>query len=185
MNIGFDLDKILIDTPPFIPGRVINMLYKKKDNGELLYRIPSRPMQLFRRATHVPLLRPPIKENLAFLQSIANKKNKLYLISSRFKFLEGVTNQIIKTYKLDSTFDGLYFNYENKQPHVFKNDVLKKLKLDIYIDDDLSLIKYVARDNPKTTFYWFDTIKGKHKIGQNIIAISNLDEIFQEKGVKH
>ena len=30
MNIGFDLDKVFIDTPPFIPKTVIEKLYKKK-----------------------------------------------------------------------------------------------------------------------------------------------------------
>lgn len=184
MNIGFDLDRIFINTPPFIPGEIITKLYKKKDNGVLLYRIPSKPEQLFRRATHIPLFRPPIEENIEFLRSIPKKHNKLYLISSRYKFLEGVTNELIKKYNLDQVFDALYFNYENKQPHIFKNEVLKKLKLDVFIDDDLSLLQYVAKENPKTKFYWLETDeKGsalahyKH-LEKNVIPISRLSNIL-------
>lgn len=179
MLIGFDLDKIFIDTPPFVPNAVINKFYKKKDNGVLLYRIPSYPEQLLRRATHLPFLRPPIEKNLSFLRNIPKKGNKLYLISSRYKFLEGPTSQLVKTYGLDKIFDGLYFNFENKQPHEFKNEVLKKLKLDMYIDDDLSLLKYVAKANPKTKFFWLDHAKGKYELNKNIYAISNLSDIFK------
>jgi len=137
MKIGFDLDKVFIDTPPLVPNSVINKFYKKRDNGVLLYRIPSPHEQLLRKATHVPLLRRGIKKNLAFLRSIPKTTNQLYLISSRFKFLEPETLRLIKSYELDKIFDEMYFNYDNRQPHEFKNEVLKKLRLDIFVDDDL------------------------------------------------
>jgi hypothetical protein len=184
MTIGFDLDKIFIDTPPFIPNSVIQRMYRKKANGVLLYRIPSRPEQLFRRVTHMPLLRPPIQNNLEFLRNIPKEGNKLYLISSRYKFLESATNQLVKAYELDKIFDKLYFNYENKQPHIFKNEVLKKLKLDMYIDDDLALINHVAKDNPKTKFFWLET-DGRtnvsnlhHPLEANVTPIKKLATIF-------
>lgn len=179
MNIGFDLDKVFIDYPPLIPAALIDKLYKKRDNGVLLYRFPSYPEQLFRRFTHLPIFRGPIKKNLVFLKKISKKENKLYLISSRYKFLEGRTNQVVKTYGLDKVFDNLFFNYENKQPHIFKNDVIKKLHLDIYIDDDLSLIKYVAAQNPKTKFFWLTNHKKGASLGKNIYAISQISEIFK------
>ncbi|HEX8932142.1 MAG TPA: hypothetical protein VF810_03230, partial [Patescibacteria group bacterium] len=156
MKIGFDLDKIFINTPPFIPDQLINKLYKKRDNGDLLYRIPGSPEQLLRKLTHLPVFRPLIKNNINFLKHLSKKNNQLYLISSRYKFLENETNQIIKNNKLDKIFNGLYFNFKNLQPHLFKNAILKQLKLDIYIDDDLSLLKYVAKNNPQTKFFWLN-----------------------------
>lgn len=179
MNIGFDLDKVFIDFPPFIPPQLFNKFYKKKDNGVLLYRIPSYPEQLFRKTLHVPLLRPPLKNNLAFLRSIPKKDNKLYLISSRFKFLEPETNQLIKKYQLDKIFDGLYFNYENKQPHLFKSEVIAGLNLDLYVDDDLSLINYVAKHNKKTKFYWLNYRHEDKPHEKNVFSISQLPDIFK------
>lgn len=179
MNIGFDLDKVFIDYPPLFPSRLIDRLYKKKDNGVLMYRIPSYPEQLFRKATHFPLLRPPIKNNLTFLKSIPKEKNKLYLISSRYKFLEGVTNDVIKRFNLDEIFDGLYFNYENKQPHKFKNEVIKGLNLDLYVDDDLSLINYVAKHNRKTKFLWLNYRNETKPREKNVYSINQLTEIFK------
>lgn len=178
MNIGFDLDKIFIDYPPFISPRVIDKLYKKKDNGVLLYRIPSYPEQLLRRASHMPFLRPAIKANLEFLKSISKKDNNLYLISSRFKFLEKRTTKLIKRYGLDQIFNEMFFNFANIQPHIFKREIIDKLNLDIYVDDDLSLIKHAAKNNTQTKFFWLNTFGGKQDLPGNIIEISTLTEIF-------
>jgi hypothetical protein len=73
----------------------------------------------------------------------------------------------------------MYFNYENKQPHEFKNEVLKKLKLDIYVDDDFSLLRFVAKDNPKTTFYWYNQEQRNGQLPKNIRSVSDLKTIFQ------
>lgn len=179
MNIGFDLDKIFVDYPPFLPSVLFDKFYKKKDNGTLLYRIPTYPEQLFRKALHAKHLRPPIKQNLELLKSIPKDKNKLYLISSRYKFLEGPTQNLVKRLGFNEIFDGLYFNYENKQPHIFKNEVISGLDLDYYIDDDLSLIRHVAKHNPKTTFYWLNHANIAKDIAEkNIIPITRLTEIF-------
>jgi hypothetical protein len=185
MKIGFDLDKIFINTPPFVPITIINKFYKQRDNGILLYRIPSRPEQLFRKATHVPLLRQPIRGNLTFLKELAkDKNNQLYLISSRFEFLKPETELLVKKNGLDKIFDKLYFNYENKQPHEFKNEILKKLKLDVFVDDDLSLVRYVAKQNLKTHFFWLDDRTKFGKLSDNITAIANLEQIFSRETVK-
>jgi len=180
MNIGFDFDKIFIDYPPLFPAKLIDKLYKQRDNGILLYRIPSYPEQLFRKATHLSFLRPPIKENLALLKNISKKDNRLYLISSRYKFLQHETNRLINKYELDKIFDEMYFNFDNKQPHLFKEEILKKLHLDLYVDDDLSLIKHVAKSNPNTKFFWLNTNNEKKTLANNIVEIHKLSEIFRK-----
>jgi hypothetical protein len=179
MNIGFDLDKIFVDYPPLIPDTLINKLYKKKDNGILLYRIPSRPEQVLRRLSHLPLLRPTIKKNIRFLQSISKSKHKLYLISSRFSFLEKPTSKLMEKQGFDKIFDGMYFNFQNKQPHEFKDEVLQKLHIDLYVDDDLSLLKHVAKKNKNTKFFWLNPKKGKQILTGNITAINNLENMLK------
>jgi hypothetical protein len=180
MKIGFDLDKIFINTPPLVPNVVINKFYKKRDNGILLYNIPSRPEQLLRKAVHIPLFRQPMKNNLAFLKQLSKEnKHQLYLISSRFNFLQPETGRLVKKYELDKIFDKLYFNYDNKQPHKFKNEILQKLNLDIFVDDDLSLVRHVAKDNPQTKFFWLDQHTKEKELGKNIKAIADLGEIFK------
>lgn len=179
MNIGFDLDKVFIDYPPFVPTKLIDRFYKKRDNGILLYRIPGKIEQKIRMGTHLPLLRPVIKENYNELKKIAKEKHNLYLISSRFSFLKKRTDELVKKQKFNIIFKKLFFNYNDQQPHEFKNEVIKKLKLDKYIDDDLSLIKYVAKYNKNTHFFWLNPVENK-KISPNISAITQLSQAFNK-----
>lgn len=178
MNIGFDLDRILIDHPPFLPDSIIDRLYKKKHISPLTYRIPSKPEQLIRKVSHYSLLRPAIKKNLQFIKNLSHKNsNKRYLVSGRFGFLERVTMSLANKHKFDTIFDNMYFNFNNEQPHLFKDKIIKKIRLDKYIDDDLDLLEYLAQHNKKTTFYWLNTMMEK-KLDANLFAITDLTRIL-------
>ena len=84
----------------------------------------------------------------------------------------------MKKHSFDKIFSGRYFNFDNKQPHLFKAEVLKKLKIDIYVDDDLHLLKYVAKENPKTMFYWLTPVETNEKLPKNIKPVHRLPDIL-------
>lgn len=178
MNIGFDFDKIFIDYPPFIPDKLIDLLYKEKSNGVLKYRIPSKPEQVLRLLTHYPIFRPPIVKNIAILKNPKKNNTKYYLISSRFGFLKKKTQNLIQKHNLISSFDGMFFNFENKQPHLFKDETIKKLKLDRYVDDDLPLLQYLAKNNQDQSFYWLNN-NHSGALGTNLFAIKKLSEMLK------
>ena len=126
----------------------------------------------------MPIFRPCIKENMDFLKSIPRKNNKIYLISSRYGFLKKETEEILKQRGLDELFDGIFFNFENYQPHIFKDQKISMLKLDVYVDDDFSLLKYVAKKNKKTKFFWLNSKTKLLHLTRNIFAINNLPDIL-------
>ena len=178
MNIGFDLDKIFIDYPPLIPEALINRLYKQEYNGILLYRLPSKPEQLIRVISHHPFFRPPIVENLEYIKKLTkNKSHKYYLISSRFSFLRKRTKTIVEKYQFDKIFDSMVFNFENQQPHVFKDKTIKELKIDLYVDDDLPLLEYLTDKNLKIKFFWLNNKQNK-PMSENLFAIRHLSQMF-------
>ena len=74
----------------------------------------------------------------------------------------------------------MYFNYENKQPHEFKQEIIKNLHLDAYIDDDLSLLRHVASKNPKVKFYWLNQEIAGKKITKNIFAINHISDFLKQ-----
>lgn len=178
MNYGFDLDKIFINYPPFIPDIVIDRLYKKKSNGTLLYNIPSKPEQILRNISHHPLFRRPISNNINVIKKYKNNKDKFFLISSRFFFLKSRTENIIKKYNFESIFEEMHFNYKNQQPHIFKSEAIKKCRIQKYVDDDFPLLKYLAKENKDCKFFWLNT-KSNLKLTKNITAITKLDKIFE------
>ena len=178
MNIGFDLDKIFIDYPFFVPDFIIDKLYKKKAKGKLIYRIPGKPEQMLRLLIHQPIFRQPIKENLEFIKKLtAENTHNHYLISGRFGFLKNRTDKLVKKYGFDKLFKELYFNFENVQTHLFKNSVIQKLKINRYVDDDLPLLTFLAKENPKTKFFWLNK-KLRSRVSKNLFAITHLSEIF-------
>lgn len=188
MKIGFDLDRIFIDFPPFVPPQIINWLYKRslreifslKDHcqKDLAYIIPKSPVsKLVRRISHVSPLRPPIKKNIKILsQILLNPTLNLYLISSRYQFLEKLTYKLLHKYDLMTPFAKIFLNTSNEQPHLFKEKILKKLNLDLFIDDDLDLLRYLQTKNLKTKLLWYNpSCKNCETYG--IDTITNLSEI--------
>ncbi len=179
MSIGFDLDKIFIDHPKYVSDKIVEKIIKQKSNV-LSYRIPSKPEQPFYKFTHLTLFRPAIQENLDFIEHLAQRpENKYYLISGRFGFLKKATEDLTKKYHFSKIFDTMFFNFNNKQPHIFKDQILKKLNLDKYIDDDLDLLKYIAPKHPKTNFYWLNN-KSSIQLEKNLFAITKIRNILDE-----
>lgn len=177
MNIGFDFDKIFINYPLFVPDKLVDFLYKEKSYGILKYRIPSKPEQILRLLTHFSIFRPPIIENIAFVKAPKKNNTKYYLISSRFGFLKKKTEHLIQKYNLKYSFNGMFFNFENMQPHFFKNENIRRLKIDRYIDDDLPLLLYLSKKNPSIKFYWLNSSK-EELLSKNLFAIIKISDIL-------
>ena len=155
MRIGFDLDKVFIDYPPFVSDTLIDWLFKDHTTRKLSYRFPGKLEQKVRRLSHMHWFRPPIKDNIAFVQSLAKeKKHRLYLVSGRFSFLKGLTSLLLKKYGLSDVFAKMEINYADKQPHLFKKEIIEKYKLDMYIDDDLPLLRFIEEEHYKTRLFW-------------------------------
>lgn len=185
MIIGFDFDKVFIDYPPFIPDKLIDLLYKGRLNTkkkELHYRFPGLIERRIRLISHHHFFRRQIKENVRVLKSISKQRNvKTYLISSRFSFLEEATKKIIDRYKIEKYFQKIFFNFSDNQPHEFKEELIKKLKIEKYVDDDLDLSLYLAKKIPQLNVYWLSDSRREVKtLPKNVIHIRNLKE-FVEK----
>lgn len=189
MVLGFDFDKVFVDYPPFIPYSVIDFLYKgtsvfKRKNTKKVtihYRIPGEIEKKVRIISHFPAFRAPIKKNIAALKKISNlKAGQIYLVSSRFSFLKKRTDVVLDKYKLNNYFDGIYFNYKNKQPHIFKEETIRKLKIDTYVDDDLDLALYLSSKIPSLKIFWITEEKANNlNLPPNIIPINSLNSLIK------
>lgn len=178
MRLAFDFDGIFIDKPPFIPKEILEKLHKKKSHN-LSYRFPGKIEQKIRVLSHAPFFRPPIKNNIESLKRIVAKGNsKIYLVSSRFSFLKSKTELWDSVNNIFKYFEKAYFNFEDEQPHIFKDKVIKKEKLEKFVDDDLDLLLYLSPRNPEVKFYWVNRKGIKRPLPENITHIKNLDEFF-------
>lgn len=169
VKIGLDLDGVIIDKPPLVPKKLLEWLVHSHKNKGLAYRYPiSWFEQLIRWLSHSPFFRPPIEPNLKFIKKLAKNKNyKLYLISGRYSFLKDRTWEWLKRHKIENLFEKIFINLKNEQPHLFKEKMIKNLKIDIFIDDDLLLTSYLSQAIPKTKIFCLDQERYK-----------DLEEIF-------
>lgn len=176
-KIGFDLDRIFINYPPFIPHFIIDFLYRNNFSKSLSYRIPKDSFEvLIRQLSHLPPFRPPIKDNIEFLHQFVKTHPQVYLISSRYSFLKDITHQLLKKHGLNDRFLKVYLNSQNEQPHFFKERIINKLNLGIYIDDDLALLEYLKQRCPKTKLFWYNP-GSRLKIFQGIEVLKNLNDL--------
>ena len=83
----------------------------------------------------------------------------------------------MKKHKLTTLFHFTYFNEMNKQPHIFKNRIIKKLRIHRYVDDDLDLLEYLLSKNRQTIFFWFNK-KHNGLLKHNLFAITKLSSIL-------
>ncbi|OGE18267.1 hypothetical protein A3F00_01070 [Candidatus Daviesbacteria bacterium RIFCSPHIGHO2_12_FULL_37_11] len=179
MKIGFDLDGIFIDGPPIIPKGIIEWLYRGSQNHDPKYRFPTTKFeQTIRKWSHSPIFRPEISRNVEFIKQLSKDKGlKIYLISSRYKFLENETMIILKKYGLENSFSKIFLNAKNEQPHLFKKNVLSNLKLDIFVEDDLIILKFLKNYYPKTTLLWYNPKRGI-RLSEGIFHIKDLKDIY-------
>ncbi len=186
MNIGFDLDKVFIDYPPLIPQTTIDWLYKHSikelihpGDSHLHYNIPkNRYAIMIRKLSHHRLLRPKISRNIAFLEYLKSNypQINLYLISSRYSFLENTTIEILRKYEILPYFQKIFLNSKDEQPHIFKQKIINRVKIDLYIDDDLNLLEHLRKNCVKTGLLWYHPDANKSHI-DHIKQISSLTQV--------
>lgn len=179
MNFGFDLDRVLVDYPPLVPPNLINWLYRDHKKDGLHYRYPKNKLEIsFRLLTHHHFFRPQMAKSIEFLISFHKNhpKDKFFLITGRYAFLEKQTHRILERYDLKKYFHEVHINLSDEEPHIFKEKVIKKYKIDTMVDDNLDLLFHLKKSCPKLSCFWFNPEKIPSKY-TGIISISNLSEM--------
>lgn len=161
VRIAFDLDGVIVDKPPLIPKSVLEWFFRGGKREPLRFRFPRwRLEQLIRRSSHLPPFRPLIKENVDFIKTLAVRPEyEVYLISSRYSFLAPLTENLLEKNQIKNIFKATHLNLQNKPPHLFKEEMLRKIKADIFVDDDLEVLDYLREKIDGSRFCLFR--KGK------------------------
>ncbi len=185
INIGIDIDGIFVNKPPLVPAKIINYLYRKTNSKSLEYKIPINYLdKKFRTISHFGIFRPIIKNNLQWLKENAkNKDINIYIVSGRYSFLENKTKKLLKNNGVEITNKKIKLNIKDLQPHIFKNQIIKNLKIDLMVDDDIFMLKYLSKHNPSKTFIWFaDSPYFKSEQDYKLNQFKNLikiDDLYQ------
>lgn len=183
LKVGFDLDGVLLYNPARIIRPIMFFIKKhilKRDLNKFYY--PKNKIEkLIWWFLHKSSLWPSsgIGELIALVKQ---KKINAYIVSARYELLEKDFTRWIKIIDPDKVFSGYFYNNKNDQPQLFKEMMIKKLSLDIYVEDNWDIVSYLdlksKGQNPKAKIFWIYNLLDRNKPFSN--KFSDLNSVINK-----
>src|SRR3990167_3706142 len=151
LRVGFDLDGVILYNPARVVRPLISLakrLFLSK--RELAFYYPHSPFEkMMWKLFHLSSIY--ISSGMDDIKKlIKEKKITAYIVTARYGFLGDDFKKWVKKNNIDLVFDGTYYNKDDEQPHLFKERMIKKLNLDVYVEDNYDVVKYLSqRQNAK------------------------------------
>ncbi|MBI3366055.1 hypothetical protein HY041_00305 [Candidatus Roizmanbacteria bacterium] len=157
-KVGFDLDGVILYNPvrifrPFASFFKFLKPYLFHEKADSFYFPHSRLEQFIWRHLH--------KTSFCIADGYANisqlsKKDAIdaYLITSRYNFLKPDFNYWVRKLGGKAVFKGSFYNKKNVQPNVFKRQMIKKLNLDYFVEDNWGIIQKLNGSLKKVKVLW-------------------------------
>ncbi len=162
LKVGFDLDGVLLYNPTRIVRPLIKLAKRilgvKKDKQHVFF-IPHNSVQLklwrpIWKFLHTSsLFVAPGYQDI--IELIKDKKIEAYIITARYSFLNDNTESWFKKMNAKKYFKGTFINKDDKQPHLFKEEMIKKLDLDVFVEDNWDIVTHLQKQYSKNKkIYW-------------------------------
>lgn len=155
LKVGFDLDGVLLYNPArvvrpiivlfkkiFLPKEVNTFHYPKTKFQEFIWFL------LHKSSIFVA----PGLEDIKGL--VKTNKIEAYIISARYESLRNDFNNWLNKIDAKKNFTACYYNNNDEQPQIYKLRKIKELKLDIFIEDNWDIVKYLNSQLKKTKIIW-------------------------------
>lgn len=165
LRVGFDLDGVLLYNPIRITRPIISFfkkLFFKKNR--LKFYVPKKAWEksfwkIFHKSSI--FIAPGLNEIKILIKA---NKIQAYIITARYSFLKDDLKSWLKNMGVEKSFSGIYFNEKDEQPHLFKEKLIKKLNLDIFVEDNLDIVSYLKPkfDGKKIKIFWIYNIFDKN-----------------------
>ncbi len=154
LKVGFDLDGVLLYNPARLARLPITLFkhafFKKRAKK---FIIPNHPISKFiwSLAHWTSLFVSPGFDQIE--KMVKQGKIDAYIISGRYSFLENDFQRWANRLNKAGIFTEMHFNKNDEQPHLFKEKLIKKLDLDVFIEDNWDIVSYLAKRG-RTKIFW-------------------------------
>lgn len=184
LKVGFDLDGVLLYNPARTIRPVVTFVKRRifKRHKTTFYFPKGRWRQaLFRLFHKTSFMTAPGLETLRILTR--EGKIEAYLITARFDFLKKDLDHWLNKINADEIFTGIYHNANNEQPHQFKQKMLQKLNLDLYVEDNWDIVRHLAQSSPQSTtkatqIVWISNLLDMHRIDYPYKFLTLRDAVY-------
>ncbi len=184
IKVGLDFDGVVA----YNPFRIIRApvtWFKREVLGvkRLRFFVPSTPLErFFWIVVHESSVFPANGTKL--LRELSKRPDmEFHLITARFHFLQPSLTRWLRRYGMESIFTSVNMNMHDLQPHEHKLDVIERLKLDYFVEDNWDIVEYVQ---PRTSavVYWNYNVTDRridypHKIPYLKKALAEIEQATQ------
>jgi hypothetical protein len=164
VRIGVDFDGVVAYNP-FRLIRAPVKWFKKRFLGisKTTFFVPKTPAErliwiIIHESSFFPARGTKLLNGLA-----TNPSYEFHLVTGRYGFLKNNLMKWLKRYHLDATFKTININENCEQPHIFKDKMINKLKLDAFIEDNLDIVRYLENKS-KTKILWIFNIFDRKQV---------------------
>lgn len=168
LRVGFDLDGVLLYNPARIIRPIMSFVKKNVLRRDLnkFYYPKNKIEKLIWWFLHKSSLWPSPGIN-ELIKLVKQKKINAYVVSARYELLEKDFTRWINIIDPDKVFSGCFYNNKNDQPQLFKEKMINKLNLDIFVEDNWDIVSYLdfksKGKNPKTKIFWIYNLLDRNK----------------------
>lgn len=159
LRVGFDLDGVLLYNPLRL-GRMPVTYIKRKlfKETKTHFHIPKHPVEKqVWKLLHLSSLY--IVPGLSSIKKEVDKGSiEAYLITARYSFLHSNTKYWFSKLKKLNIFKDFFHNKNNAQPHLFKEEMIQKLKLDVFIEDNWDIVAHLKTKKPGVVYWIYNLI---------------------------
>lgn len=164
IRVGLDFDGVVAYNP-FRVVRAPIKWFKKRVLGikKLTFFVPQGGWQKWMWImVHESSVFPA--KGCDLLRSMAEQEEvEFHLITGRYGFLKRRLLKWLESYRLVRVFKTININEEHEQPHLYKEKVITKLKLDIYVEDNLDIVEYLKGRRLVTQIWWIFNILDRRR----------------------
>lgn len=187
LRVGFDLDGVLLYNPirtfrPIISFVKRFILGRKKTT----FFVPKFKwqQQIFILLHKTSLWISPSLEDIKTLKAAGLIEP--YLITARFGFLENDLNFWLKKMRAKEIFVEICANSKDEQPFVFKANQIRRLKLDMFVEDNWDIVMklhtLIKPQQPEFICWWVSNLLDWRIIYQYKVA--SLAEVIKKISVR-
>ncbi len=145
LRVGFDLDGVLLYNPARIARPIIAtakdfLLQSRKTSFYVPQKWWEKEIWRFLHRTSVfPA------GGLSLIHELqANNVIEPYIVTARYGYLRGDFLSWVARLNRRKTFRAWYSNEQDEQPHLYKERMIRKLRIDIFVEDNWDIVSYLS-----------------------------------------
>lgn len=144
IRVGFDFDGVVAYNPLRIFRTLISST-KRNIMGirKLNFIYPQGPLQRFVWTLLHESSVFPAKGVDLLKESVSNGLIEAHIVTGRYSFLDNQLYTWLNRYKLKQYFRTVNLNLKDEQPHLFKERIIDKYRLEYFIEDNLDIVEYL------------------------------------------